>query len=83
MYIDTHCTYREEYQPKHVYIFTGKCIVTKKLYTVTIPAVGLFNLRHSAYTQDALNMLPPGYREFVMTGISPEGCEQMFGGDEE
>lgn len=78
-YIDTHCTYEEVYFPTHAYIFTGPCKVTGKPYTVCIPAQALFAYRQGAYIQDAMWMLQPEDREFVMTGISPEGWEQLFG----
>lgn len=83
LYIDTNCTYMEVYEPEHIYIFTGPCKVTGKLYTVRIPGSALFAYRQGAYIQDAMWMLQPEDREFIMTGISPEGWEQLFGGDDE
>lgn len=82
-YIDTHCTYEEVYSPAHVYIFTGPCAVTGNPYTVRIPAQALFAYRRGAYIQDAMYMLSAGDREFVLSGVSPEGWRQMFGGDGE
>ena len=83
LYLDTHCTYEEAYQPEHVYVFTGPCVVTGKPYTVTIPGAALFRLRQGEHIQDALRMLSADDREFVLSGTSPEGWTQMFGEDDD
>ena len=41
-YIDN-CKCKEIYQPKHQYIFSGPCVITKEIYSVTIEAQNLFN----------------------------------------
>ncbi len=77
MYIDQ-CTYEEMHEPEHAYRFTGPCAVTGKAYTVTIPGPDLFRLRQGVFIQEACPTLSPGDREFVLSGISPEGWEQTF-----
>jgi len=78
-FADSHCTYTEQYQPQHTYTFTGRCVVTGKPHSVTLPAEGLFRYRQGAYIQDALPELSTGDREFLISGFSPEGWKQMFG----
>ena len=77
MYINR-CQHEEIYEPEHAYRFTGPCVVTGKPYTVTIPGPALFRLRQGDYIQDACPMLSPEDREFILTGTSPEGWNQMF-----
>lgn len=78
MYLDR-CRYVETYEAgKHVYVFTGPCVVTGKPYTVKVPAPGLFKLRQGALVQDAFPDLSFGDREFIVTGTSPEGWKQLF-----
>ena len=71
------CTYKEEYTPEHVYIFTGKCIVTGKDYSVTLPAKGLYKYNNGAYVQDAFPELSVDDREFIISGMSPEAFSGM------
>jgi hypothetical protein len=78
-YADARCTYTETYTPEHTYTFTGPCAITGKPYSVTVPAAGLFAYRQGAYIQDAFPDLPAGDREFLMSGISPEAFDSMFG----
>ena len=35
-------TYKERYEPEHIYIFLGKCITSGKDITVTVTAKDLF-----------------------------------------
>jgi hypothetical protein len=72
MYLDQ-CTYKEQYQPVHVYVFTGPCILTGVEHTVTLPAPGLFAYNQGALIQDAFPELSASDREFIISGISPEG----------
>lgn len=78
-YADARCTYTESYEPVHTYTFTGPCVVTGKPYSVTVPGPGLFAYRHGAYIQAAFPDLPAGDREFLISGISPEAFDSMFG----
>ena len=81
MYLDK-CQYKELLNP-HRYEFTGPCVVTGKPYTVTIPDLELFRLRQGVHIQDACITLSADDREFILTGISPEGWDQMFNIEEE
>lgn len=76
------CSYAEEYQPEHVYVFTGPCVVTGKNYTVRLPGPGLYKYNQGALIQDAFPDLSAEDREFVISGTSPEGWKSLFGDDE-
>lgn len=82
-YADSYCSYEERYKPEHVYIFTGQCVVTRKMYSVSVPAQELYQYRQGAYIQKALKSLSANDREFLMTGISPEGWKIAFLEEEE
>jgi hypothetical protein len=78
-YADNYCTYTEgEQDGIGTYIYTGKCIVTKKDYSVVVLGPELFAYRRGAKLQDAFISLSPGDREFLHSGISPEGWEKTF-----
>jgi hypothetical protein len=83
-YADSKCTYTENFaNGNHVYIFTGPCIVTKKMVSVEVPAEGLFAYRQGAFVQDAFPNLSKDDREFLMSGMSAEGWGKTFASDEE
>jgi hypothetical protein len=83
-YADAKCEYVERYENgNHTYLFSGPCVVTGKTVTVEVPAEGLFQYRQGAYIQDAFPNLSVDEREFLMSGISPEGWKLMFGSEEE
>ena len=77
-----HCTYEEKYEPKHVYIFTGTCLITKKKHSVTVPGPELYAYNQGKHIQDAMPSVSPEDREFLMSGYSPEGWKQVFGGQQ-
>jgi hypothetical protein len=78
-YADSHCAYTEGLKDgEHIYIFTGLCIVTKKLYSVTVLGSELFAYRQGAKLQDAFQSLSAGDREFLFSGFSPEGWAKTF-----
>lgn len=81
-YADNHCTYTESYTPEHTYTFTGKCVMTGKVYSVTVPADGLFRYRQGALIQEAFPTVSREDREFLKSGMSPEGWNEAFGDDE-
>lgn len=84
MYADNCCEYKEIYSPEHRYEFTGKCIITGKVVTVSVPAKELYAYRKGAHIQVAMPSLSAGDREFLMSGISDEGWKKTFPkGDEE
>ena len=82
-YADARCKYVEVFEPKHAYVFTGPCIVTGKPYSVTIPAEELFAYNKGAFIQDAMKSVSVDDREFLMSGITPEGWERQFGDEDE
>lgn len=75
MYADNFCTYTED---QAGYTFTGPCAVTGKLYSVKVSKNGLYAYRQGAFIQDAFPELSSDNREFLISGCSPEGWEQMF-----
>lgn len=79
------CTYVEVVDPEkgHCYDFTGPCMVTGEPYTVRIPGKELFAYNQGRHVQDAMPSLNAGDREFVISGTSPAGWEQLFGGMDE
>jgi len=80
-YADKYCTYTEEYEPEHIYTFTGIVINTGKEQSVTVKAPDLFKYRQGAYIQDAFPYLSPAQREFLLSGhmfISKEDEIKMF-----
>lgn len=76
-YADNFCTCEEKQNP-HVYIFTGKCKVTGEPYSVTVKAEELYAYRRGALIQDAMKSLSVDDREFLMSGLSPEGWAITF-----
>jgi len=78
-YADNHCQYTESHEGgKHTYTFTGPCVVTGKLYSVTVPGEGLYAYRQGAFIQDAFPGLSRDDCEFLMSGHSPEGWNLAF-----
>jgi hypothetical protein len=82
-YADNHCEVNEEYEPEHVYVFSGVCRVTKKPQEVRVPAAELYAYRQGARIQDAMVSLNKDEREFLMSGTSAEGWDRVFGIEEE
>jgi hypothetical protein len=80
-YINSNCTYTEDHA-EGTYTFTGPCRVTGDDYSVTIPGHELWDLNQGEPIM-CLKSLDAGDREFVMTGTSPKGWEQLFEGAEE
>jgi hypothetical protein len=79
MYLDTGCTYREEFAGgKHTYTFTGRCTVTGEMISVIVNAPELFKLRQGTLMQNALVSNTPAEREFLLTGVSAEGWRILF-----
>lgn len=80
-YIHTDCTYTQNYE-EGTYTFTGPCKKTGKAYSVTVKGSELFDLNQGLPLQDALRTVSVDDREFVNSGISPEGWGLIFGTDE-
>ena len=74
-YADSHCTYTED--ATH-YTFTGMCIQTKRMHSVRIPKAELYAYRQGAYIQDAMPSVSAEDREFLMSGLSPEGWKLVL-----
>ena len=77
MYLDTDCTYTETVTP-HTYVFIGRCKITREWTRVVVRAEELFRLRQGEKIQYALLHNTPAEREFLMTGVSERGWEQLF-----
>jgi hypothetical protein len=83
MYADRCCTWTELTENgQQFYIVTGVCTITKKKYSVNVRAEGLHKYRKGALIQEAFPGVPAEDREFLMSGISPEGWEILFDGSE-
>jgi len=82
-YADSHCESKEVFEPVHGRVFTGKCVVTGKPHSVFVPAAELFAYRQGKLIQDAMPSVGKDDREFLMSGMSPEGWEQAMGPEPE
>ena len=71
--------YTETYEGGHKYHYTGKCRVTGKQWTVSVPGQELHQYRRGKHIQVAMPSLSAEDREFLLSGISPEGWDQYFG----
>ena len=81
--LSPNCTYTESHKDgQHTYTFTGRCVVTGKTHSVTVPAEGLFRYHQGAHLQDAFPDVPAEDREFLKSGISPEGWKRTFSNPE-
>lgn len=81
-YASNHCECVENYNSEtgeHTYTFKGKCKKTGKPYEVIVPAQGLFNYNQGMLIQNAFPDLSADDREFLMSGLSPEGWKLVFG----
>ena len=76
-YLDN-CTCEEDYTPEHVYKFTGPCAITGKPHTVVLSAEGLYRYNNGAFVQDAFPKLTSEDREFVISGVTPEGWKKTI-----
>lgn len=62
---------------------SGNCRITGKPHSVTVPLDGYNQWKAGALIQNALPRTSRDDREWLMSGISPEGWEKEFGGDNE
>lgn len=69
-YARSFCECREEFDPVHVYIFSGTFVDTKQPHSVTVPAAELFAYNCGDLIQDALKSVSADDREFLKTGLS-------------
>ena len=80
-YIDTSLTYTEVYEPNHLYIFSGPCLVTGEDYSVTVKGEELHEMRRKDSIM-ALRSLSAEDREFLISGTSPKGWKKLFSFEE-
>jgi len=59
----------EEFEPEHVYTFSGKCIITGQPVTVTVKSPDLYKYNQGAFIQHAFPYLSANEREWLKTGI--------------
>jgi hypothetical protein len=59
-------------------ILTGKCAFTGEVYSVTVTVKEMNTWESGEYIQDAFARLPKGQREFLISGVSPEGWNKVF-----
>jgi hypothetical protein len=60
------------------FTYTGRCIVTGKEHSVTITGDNLAAYESGLNIQDAMPNVAIGDREFLQSGISPEGWALTF-----
>ena len=80
-YADSKCVYVESFDP-HVFTFIGSCVVTGKMQKVKVPAEELNAYRRGLKIQDAMPSVSVDDREFLISGMSPEGWKLTFGEEE-
>jgi hypothetical protein len=62
---------------------SGNCIVTGKLYKVEVEESAYERWNAGAFIQDAMPHLSEGDREFLISGTSPEGWDELFKYDDD
>jgi hypothetical protein len=62
---------------------TKRCVQTGKNYSVTVDDDAFFRWVNGELAQRAFPNMNPADREFLISGISPEGWQQIFGDKEE
>lgn len=77
------CTYTEKYNNngKHTYTFTGPCIETGKMCSVTVDGKDLYQYHQGKFIQDAFPYLSEADREFMISGLSKDGWEKVYNDD--
>lgn len=68
---------------KPYHTFSGRCIVTGKQYSVTVPSEELKAFRAGAKIQEAMPSVSAEGREFLLSGKCPEGWQKTFPKEEE
>lgn len=59
--------------------FVGKCRITKKVHTVKVKLAEYHAYQRGGLIQDTCPSLSREDAEFLISGTSPEGWEQLFG----
>jgi hypothetical protein len=70
-YADNFCRYTEN---ETQYIYRGPCHSCARIIEIRIPKDALYQYRQGKFIQDAMPMLSPSAREFLMTGY----CDPCF-----
>ena len=58
---------------------TGNCVFTGEEYQCVVPTKGLERWLAGEHIQNAMPTVGADDREFLKSGISPKGWDQMFG----
>ncbi len=58
--------------------YTGPCVISGKIVSVTVPAAGVAKWRSGAYVQEAFPGLSADDREFLLSGISGDEYDRLF-----
>jgi len=61
---------------------SGKCVFTKKPYSVKVPRNEYDKWLDGELIQRAMPSVSADDREFLISGVSPEGWKQTFGSEE-
>lgn len=61
------------------YRISGTCTVTGNEYSVLITDRDALALHKGGFIQDVLGYMPKEQREFLISGVSPEGWKMLFG----
>lgn len=64
------------------YRISGTCCVTGKDYSVVITFNDAYRLAKGEMIQDVLDYVPKEQREFLISGVSPEGWNLLFASHE-
>lgn len=81
-YAFKHCTCEEVLTPSLGYRFTGKYFDKDETHSVFIPKAQLDAYKAGAHIQDAMPDLSADDREFLISGMSPEGFDEVCKEDE-
>lgn len=66
------------HQDEKTITLAAPCAITGREYSVTVPIRGFNQWRNGDYIQDALSNVSADDREFLISGISPEGWRKIF-----
>ena len=60
-------------------VVSGHCVETGEEYTTPeFPRQAWIDYKNGGYLQDAFSMLKAEEREFILTGVSPNGWNRIF-----
>jgi hypothetical protein len=67
------------YSIKTPVVIDGNCKITGEYYSVVVSKEELEKYESGALAQDAFSELSAADREFIISGVSPEGWKSVFG----